>query len=35
MKKKNIIFFDTAISSLNIGDTIIMESCEKILKSFF
>ncbi|AVQ17670.1 hypothetical protein C4N19_00395 [Fusobacterium mortiferum ATCC 9817] len=29
---KKIILFNTAISSLNVGDYIIMQSCNKVLK---
>lgn len=32
---KKIIFFNTAVSSLNVGDTIIMESCSRIIKNIF
>lgn len=32
---KKIIFFNTSISTSNIGDKIIMESCYKILKTMF
>ena len=33
--KKKIIMFNTAIGSFNIGDYIIMESCNRVLKKIF
>ncbi|WP_286033949.1 polysaccharide pyruvyl transferase family protein [Fusobacterium necrogenes] len=35
MKKEKIVIFNTAIGSLNTGDYIIMESCNKIVKKIF